>query len=59
MITINENKETNNNFQDKLYYKTNFICTYNLIDEYTDSFVLYQVQLLQSFDIRVFDDIKI
>ena len=59
MISIQENKETNNNFQDKLYYKTNFVCTYNLIDEYTDSFVLYQVQLLQSFDLRVFDDKKI
>lgn len=61
---IEENKKIkdikeSNNFQNKLYYKTDFICTYNLIPEYSDSLVLYQVQLLQSFDIKVFDDEKI
>ena len=59
MKTIEETKENKNITGDIINYKTDFICTYNLIDEYTDSFVLYQVQFLQSFGLMVFDDKKI
>ena len=45
--------------QYNIKYKTDFMCTYNLIEDYNDSFVLYQVQLLQSFNTRIFDDEKI
>lgn len=32
-------------------YKTDFICTYNYIDDLEDSQMLYQIQLLQAFDL--------
>ena len=41
-------------------YITDFVCTYNLIDpnfSYNNS--LYQIQLLQAFDLEIFDDIII
>jgi hypothetical protein len=36
-----------------------FICTYHLIDDIHDSNLLYQIQLLQAFELNIFDDIKI
>ena len=38
-----------------LYY-SDFICTYNLINVYQDSLILYQYQLLQAFNIKNYDD---
>lgn len=35
---------------------TNFICTYHLMEDYNDSLELYRVQLLQTFNLDVFDD---
>jgi len=37
-------------------YITDFVCTYNLMDDFTESNPLYQVQLLQAFDLDIFDD---
>ena len=38
-----------------LFYQTNFICTYKLMDEeFTDD--LYQIQLLQAFNLEKWDD---
>jgi hypothetical protein len=69
MIAINNNL---NNIKDKYYlmdqidltkenilsYQTDFICTYKLIDEeFTDD--LYQVQLLQAFNLEKWEDIVI
>lgn len=35
---------------------SNFICTYHLMEDYNDSLELYRVQLLQTFNLDVFDD---
>lgn len=35
---------------------TNFICTYHLMEDYNDSLELYRVQLLQTFNLDIFDD---
>ena len=43
----------------KAKYITDFVCTYNLIDEYENSFWLYQIQILQAFNLEEFDDEKI
>lgn len=37
-------------------YITDFKCTYNLIDYDEDSDNLYRIQLLQAFDLKIFDD---
>ena len=37
-------------------YITDFVCTYNLIDDFTESNPLYQIQLLQAFELDIFDD---
>ena len=47
-----------NNINDKYYlmYQTDFICTYKLMDdEYTEE--LYQIQILQAFNLKYWDDI--
>jgi len=51
-----EEDNISDNISDNINYKSNFICTYNLISDYDDSLVLYQVQLLQSFELKHFDD---
>ena len=43
----------------KAKYISDFVCTYDLIDEYENSFWLYQIQLLQAFNLEQFDDNKI
>ena len=46
-----------NNINDKYYlmYQTDFICTYKLMDdEFTDD--LYQIQILQAFNLEKWDD---
>ena len=43
----------------KAKYITDFVCTYNLIDEYEDSFWLYQIQILQAFNLEQFNDEKV
>lgn len=40
-------------------YIADFVCTYNLLDEYESSFWLYQIQILQAFNLEQFDDEKI
>lgn len=40
-------------------YIKDFITTYKSIDDYNLSFALYQVQLLQAFNIKSYDDNKI
>tara|TARA_B100001093_G_C26815815_1_gene1009656 strand:+ start:366 stop:713 length:348 start_codon:yes stop_codon:yes gene_type:complete len=35
---------------------TNFLCTYQLIENYEESFMLYKVQFLQIFNIDEYDD---
>jgi hypothetical protein len=40
-------------------YITDFACTYQLISEVEDSDLLYQLQLLQAFDLEQFDDDRI
>ena len=35
---------------------TDFACTYQLIEDYDDSFMLYKVQFLQIFNIEEYDD---
>lgn len=35
---------------------TDFICTYHLMEDYNDSLELYRVQLLQTFNLDIFDD---
>ena len=37
-------------------YKTDFICTYNKIDNEKESFILYQIQFLQAFDLNEFNE---
>ena len=54
-----EREKITNKHRIQTIYKSDFICTYNLIEDYNDSLVLYQVQLLQAFDTNVFDDKKI
>lgn len=35
---------------------TNFLCTYQLINNYDESFMLYKIQFLQIFDLDDYDD---
>lgn len=35
---------------------TNFLCTYQLLENYEESFMLYKVQFLQMFNIEEYDD---
>jgi len=37
-------------------YRTDFICTYNRMDDDEDSLILYQLQILQAFDLLEFND---
>ena len=41
--------------QYKLSYITDFMCTYKFIEEYEDSFLLYQMQMVQAFNLEKFD----
>ena len=58
MIHIIKLKNNNlNNIHNKYYlmYQTDFICTYKLMDEeFTDD--LYQMQILQAFNLEKWDD---
>ena len=36
-------------------YIADFICTYKMFDEYEDSLILYQLQLLQAFNLVSYD----
>ena len=49
----------NNNSDISINYITDFVCTYYLIDDFSESNPLYQIQLLQAFDLEIFDDIII
>lgn len=40
-------------------YQSNFLCTYQYIKEEEDAFMLYQIQLLQAFNLGNFDEDKI
>lgn len=40
-------------------YQTDFICTYNAMDTPEDQEMLYQIQLLQAFDLPEWDDTKV
>ena len=59
MKSNEDNQDNLDKTQYNIKYKTDFMCTYNLIEDYNDSFILYQVQLLLSFNTRIFDDEKI
>ena len=37
-------------------YKTDFVCTYKLMDNNEDSLILYQLQFLQAFNLLTFSD---
>ena len=37
-------------------YQSDFLCTYKKMDSDTDKDELYQIQLLQAFDINSWDD---
>lgn len=37
-------------------YIADFVCTYNLIDNLSESNALYQIQILQAFNLNNFDD---
>ena len=37
-------------------YKTDFACTYKLMDNDEDSLILYQFQFLQAFNLQIFSD---
>lgn len=37
-------------------YQSDFICTYKMMDNETDQEGLYRIQLLQAFDLEVWDD---
>jgi hypothetical protein len=41
---------------DEPIYVTDFTCTYNLMDNENDNFLCYQLQLLQAYDIKSFDE---
>ena len=41
---------------DSINYKTDFICTYQDIDDFYETTILYQIQLLQAFDLLEFND---
>ena len=41
---------------ESISYNTDFICTYNLIKEYEDSELLYQIQFLQAFNLEEFNE---
>ena len=52
-----ENKESFNNMQHiSPTYQTDFVCTYNKIDDQEDSVILYQIQILQAFNLLEFND---
>ena len=40
-------------------YQADFICTYNEMDTPEDQEMLYQIQLLQAFDLKTWDDQKV
>jgi hypothetical protein len=40
-------------------YQADFICTYNEMDTPEDQEMLYQIQLLQAFDLNTWDDQKV
>jgi hypothetical protein len=40
-------------------YQTDFLCTYKLMDNADDQEDLYRIQLLQAFDLTVWDDTEI
>ena len=40
-------------------YITDFVCTYHLFPNNDDSLLLYQIQLLQAFNLDIFNDNKI
>jgi len=40
-------------------YSADFICTYKLMDNDDDRNIMYQIQLLQAFDMRKFDQDEI
>ena len=40
-------------------YVTDFICTYHLMENLTDTDLLYKTQLLQAFNLEKFDDDRI
>ena len=46
----------NNEYETPFGFVTDFICTYKMINNYDDSFLLYNLQLLQAFGIPDFDD---
>jgi hypothetical protein len=37
-------------------YKTDFLCTYHYIKNYDESYMLYQIQFLQVFNLAKFDE---
>jgi hypothetical protein len=40
-------------------YQADFICTYNLMETPEDQEMLFQIQLLQAFDLQEWDDAKV
>lgn len=40
-------------------YQADFICTYNEMDTPEDQEMLYQIQLLQAFDLKTWDEQKV
>jgi len=46
----------NNNSDISINYITDFVCTYNLIEDSDESNLLYQIQFLQAFNLVSFDD---
>ena len=40
-------------------YDTGFYCTYKLMDTYEDKQIMYQLQLLDAFGLKKYDDDKI
>ena len=45
------------NNMNNINYITDFVCTYNLIEnDFSDTNALYQLQLLQAFNLEIFDD---
>jgi hypothetical protein len=49
---MTDNNVTNN----MITYQSDFICTYQMMKDETDSLLLYQIQLLQAFNLAKFDD---
>ena len=51
-LKVNKDSIVNNS----ITYKTDFICTYQNIDDFYETTILYQIQLLQAFDLLEFND---